>query len=98
MSTWSTKASPNSRLSTSLPFLPTVRILTVLPSLASLSASARAILAMLLLKPPHSPRSAVITTSRWVRSSPVPRRSLGAPSPSPTEAASPAITLPNRDA
>src|SRR5215468_60636 len=33
---------------------------------------------MLELKPPHSPRSAVITTSRWTSSLPVPTRSRGA--------------------
>ena len=30
------------------------------------------------LKPPHSPRSEVVTINRWVSSAPVPASSLGA--------------------
>src|SRR5690606_1509289 len=53
-------------------------IFTVLPSPISLRAWSRARRAICELKPPHRPRSAVATTSRWTSSLPVPAISAGA--------------------
>ena len=47
---------------------------------------------MVELKPPHRPRSAVITTSSCTWSLPVPDNSFGALSELPTEAANPPRT------
>ena len=76
-----------SRRSCSRPFLPTVRIFTVLPSARSFAAWARASRTIEELKPPQRPRSAVATTRRWVSSLPVPPRSFGADGLLPTPAA-----------
>jgi hypothetical protein len=70
--------------------------LTVLPSDKSFAAWTLASLAMLALKPPQSPRSAVITTKSCTLSLPVPDSSFGAVSDPPAAAARPAITAVNR--
>ena len=52
-------------------------ILTVLPSASSERMARRASRTIELLKPPHRPRSAVATISRWTWSEPVPASSRG---------------------
>jgi hypothetical protein len=64
----------------SLPLRPTVRILTVLPSLSNFCAVSRASRAIEELKPPANPRSPVATTSKCTWSLPLPASSSGAPS------------------
>src|SRR3984893_855699 len=63
---------PNCRRRMSWPFLPTQRILTVLPCPMSDSAASRARRAIEALKAPQRPRSAVQTTKRWTLSPPPP--------------------------
>src|SRR5690606_13373744 len=66
------------RLRTSAPFLPTVRILTVLPSARRRMAWSRAMRAIEELNPPARPRSPVATTRRLTSSLPVPAGRAGA--------------------
>ena len=69
-----------SRLSCSRPFLPMVRIFTVLPWPCNSRIRVRASRTMEELKPPQRPRSEVATISRWVWSDPVPFNRRGAAS------------------
>ena len=75
------------RRSWSAPLRPTQRILTVLPSATSALIFSRASRTIDELNAPHSPRSAVQTTSRCTRSWPVPASSFGADAGSATLAA-----------
>jgi hypothetical protein len=63
-------------------------ILTVLPSDASWRISWRAPRTIDELKPPHRPRSDVVTTTRCTCSLPVPASSTGAPAEPESELAS----------
>jgi len=78
----------------SRPFLPPVKILTSLPlATQATGMGLLASLAMLALKPPHRPRSAVMTTKQMNLIRPRARfSSLGAVSDPPTEAANRDIT------
>ncbi len=80
-------SAPNSRRSMSRPLRPTHSSLTCLPCSSSSRMRARAPRAIELLKPPHRPRSAVATTTRWTASRPLPASSGGAPCRSATLAA-----------